>query len=275
MLKVGWIDYANCTPLLLQIEQELTTAGIGLVHGVPAQLNQALAKGDVDICISSSIEYATHQDDYAILPGHCIGCSGPVMSVLLFSHRPVEELGNSKILVTPESATSLILLKILLSEYWKLEGSVFEPSQSDWETAISSGEPLLLIGDSALKASMSSIAPYCYDLGEVWSKMTGLPFVYALWQINRHSAASKGEEISLLTALLDRARDMVPENIEQLAVTAAEKSWMGQEHLEEYWRKITYNLDEAHIKGLTHFYSLAAGMKLVPAVGFLDFYRAQ
>jgi len=50
MLKVGWIDYANCRPLLLQIENRLPGTGISLDHGVPAQLNAALAAGEIDLC---------------------------------------------------------------------------------------------------------------------------------------------------------------------------------------------------------------------------------
>ncbi len=272
-MKVGWIDYANCTPLLLQLRDFLPDAGLELVHGVPARLNHALANAEIDICISSSIEYATHSQDYGILPGHCIGSDGPVMSVLLFSPCPVEELSGKRILVTPESATSVILLQILLSKYWGIPEYKLETSPFHWKGAIESGLPVLLIGDSALKASINCKLPYLYDLGESWKAMTGLPFVYALWQANMQSASDKPEQLSALAELLAMARDMMGQRLDDLAREASEKSWMGQEHLADYWRHITYSLDDAHKEGLLLYYSMASELSLAPVVESLNFYQ--
>ena len=69
MLQVGWIKYANCSPLLLQIGDRLPGSGVALRYGVPAELNVALSDGQIDVCISSSIEFARHADSYFVLPG--------------------------------------------------------------------------------------------------------------------------------------------------------------------------------------------------------------
>ena len=273
MLKIGWIDYANCTPLLLQIEKPLIEAGIELVHGVPAELNSSLSKGEIDLCISSSIEFARHSDEYAILPGHCIGSDGPVMSVLLFSPRKVSELAGEKILVTSESATSVVLLKILLSRHWGLDNCILEPSSLCWKDTLSSGHAALLIGDSALKAAIEGDFAFCYDLGEEWKAMTALPFVYALWQVNLASAAGKKNDISILLGLLDRAKDMNPARLDELSSAASERSWMGQEYLRRYWQHISYDFDGSHRRGLELFYAIAAEMSLVPQMAALNFYQ--
>ncbi|MGB4600374.1 MAG: menaquinone biosynthesis protein [Trichlorobacter sp.] len=265
MLKVGWIDYANCRPLLLQIENRLPGTGISLDHGVPAQLNAALAAGEIDLCISSSIEFARHADQYCVLPGHCIGSDGPVQSVLLLTNRPVQELGAERLLVTSESATSVVLLEILLTRHWGLSGCSIESSRLPWREALTLAPGVLLIGDAALRAAMEGDAPYCYDLGAAWKEMTGLPFVFALWQVTQSAVAREPENLHALLALLDQARDQMPGRLEQLAAVAPETQWMGAGLLAEYWRHITYRLDERHLAGLNRFYTLATELGLIKA----------
>lgn len=262
MLKVGWIGYANCSPLLLQIEKRLPGTGISLVHGVPAQLNADLAAGEIDLCISSSIEFARHADEYYVLPGHCIGSDGPVQSVLLLTNRPVQELSAQRLLVTAESATSVVLLQVLLAGHWGLSGCSIESSRLPWREALTQAPGVLLIGDAALRAILEGGAPYCYDLGAAWKDMTGLPFVYALWQVTRAAAAREPESLHRLLALLDQARDQMAARLDQLAAVAPENHWIEAAALAEYWRHITYRLDDRHLAGLNLFYRLAMELGL-------------
>lgn len=266
MLKVGWIDYANCTPLLLQIQPELAAAGIELRHGVPAQLNIALERGEIDLCISSSIEFARHAQCYQLLPGHCIGSSGAVQSVLLLTNRPVEELAGVELLVTAESATSVVLLQILLAEHWGIAGCTLQATSLPWREALHAAPGVLVIGDSALQARRDGGMAYQYDLGEAWYAMTGLPFVYALWQINRSSVTQKHAQIGRMLQLLDQARDRITAHITELADQAPEAQWLGKQPLADYWGHIDYTLDQAHLDGLGSFYRLACKQGLLPSV---------
>ncbi len=265
MLKVGWIDYANCSPLLLQIEDRLPQYPITLSHGVPARLNAALAGGRIDVCISSSIEFARHADRYLVLPGHCIGSVGPVQSVLLLANRPAQELGGERLLVTAESATSVVLLQILLARHWGATGVRVAASPLPWQEALAQAPGVLVIGDTALRAAMAGTAPFCYDLGEVWHEMTGLPFVYALWQVQQAALATEGEGLRGLLSLLDQARDQMPHRLESLAAVAPEATWLGASRLADYWRHITYRLDDDHLAGLARYYALAADVGLLSA----------
>lgn len=265
MLQVGWINYANCSPLLLQIKDRLPAAGVELRHGVPAELNAALANGQIDVCISSSIEFARHADSYLVMPGHCIGSDGPVQSVLLLTNRPAEQLAGERLLVTAESATSVVLLQILLAQHWKLKGCSIERTLLPWRQALQTAPGVLLIGDTALRAAMAEEAPYCYDLGNCWREMTGLPFVYALWQVAQQAASTKLDYLSNLLSLLDSARNRLPQQVAELAARADESSWLGVDRLADYWRHITYRLDERHLSGLELFYRLAAELGLIAA----------
>lgn len=273
MLRIGRIDYANCTPLFMQLEDKLPGETTTIVHGVPATLNARLAKGEIDICISSSIEFSRHADDYAILPGHCIGSVGPVKSVLLFTNRPVEELSGEQLLVTSESATSVILLQILLAKRWGLSGCSLQTSSVPWQEALQQSPGLLLIGDRALQAASDKAAVHCYDLGQEWKNLTGLPFVYALWLINRASAKGKERVLTQFSRLLEQARERIEPDAELLAARAPESVWAGVQPLADYWRHaITYQLDAAHLAGLERFYAFAAELGLIPAAPQPVFY---
>lgn len=273
MLRIGRIDYANCTPLFMQLEDKLPGETTAIVHGVPATLNARLAKGEIDICISSSIEFSRHADDYAILPGHCIGSVGPVKSVLLFTNRPVEELSGEQLLVTSESATSVILLQILLAKRWGLSGCSLQTSSVPWQEALQQSPGLLLIGDRALQAASDKAAVHCYDLGQEWKNLTGLPFVYALWLINRASAKGKERVLTQFSRLLEQARERIEPDAELLAARAPESVWAGVQPLADYWRHaITYQLDAAHLAGLERFYAFAAELGLIPAAPQPVFY---
>src|SRR5438067_13754337 len=82
--------------------------------GVPTALNTALLGGEIDLAPISSIEYARHADRLRILPRLCVSSEGAVDSIQLVSRRPLEHVRT--IAVTPESATSIVLTKVLLPE---------------------------------------------------------------------------------------------------------------------------------------------------------------
>ena len=84
MLKIGQIDYANCTPLFHVLREQFPCSGYEFVAGVPAELNRLLLSGEIDVCPSSSIEYAYHPELYTILPQLSISSIGAVASVLLW-----------------------------------------------------------------------------------------------------------------------------------------------------------------------------------------------
>ena len=85
------------------------------VRGVPAELNEALRRGEIDLTLVSSVELVRHRHEYRALADFSIATLGPVYSVMLFSRRPWEELGGARVAVTPASATSVELLRVLLA----------------------------------------------------------------------------------------------------------------------------------------------------------------
>lgn len=268
-LTVGHITYANCVPFF----HYLPEAGFSgrIVEGVPAELNRLLAEGAIDVSPSSSFEYACRWSDYLLLPGHSISSCGPVRSVLLFSARPIETLEGCEIALTGESATSVNLLRILLAEFYGFSRVTFRVPARPVEELMAEGAPALLIGDRALRASFAA-SGHVYDLGELWYRFTGLPFVFALWILRREAAQSKREEVASLLQQLTQSRTRAFAALESVAAATPERHWMSEADLVAYWRCMSYELDERHLSGLRHYFALAVKHGLLAALPEIRFF---
>jgi chorismate dehydratase len=269
MLKIGQIEYANCTPLFHVLRQQFDCIEYQFILGVPAELNRLLQAGKIDVCPSSSIEYAYHPDLYSILPHVSISSIGAVASVLLFCRVPVEELSGSLIRLSSESATSVNLLKILIRQRFGLS-CTYETAPPATINTNDSSSAFLLIGDSALKTSLEKSAPYVYDLGELWHSWTGYPFVFALWLCRKEVA--EGGELTKLSRQLVAAKERVSGRLELIASGAKEAGWLGKDRLLAYWRdNISYQLDEQAKAGLMLYYTKCFECGLIEAIPTLHF----
>jgi len=269
ILELGEIEYANCTPLFYVLRDQFPCSGYRFTTGVPAALNKMLLAGGIDVCPSSSIEYAYHPERYRILPQLSISSNGAVASVLLFSRQPVESLDGSKVLLSSESATSVNLLKILLAQRYGCS-CTYEVAPAGASAADDDSFPLLLIGDSALRASLVKADLFVYDLGDLWHSWTGLPFVFALWLCRNEVAECA--EIKDLSRQLIQAKELVPGCLGQVASCTEEVKWLGYDRLMAYWRdNISYQLGEREQAGLMLYYEKCAEIGLIKEVPALRF----
>ncbi len=256
MLRIGEISYLNCTPIFSVLREKFDDGSYTFVPGTPAQLNGRLCSGEIDLCPSSSIEYGRRPGSYLILPDLSISAVGPVLSVLLFSRLPVEELDGRAIALTSESATSVALLKILLSRMYGFSNS-FTVVSVGLEEALACHDAVLLIGDRALQENMVATGCYVYDLGELWRSFTGCPFVFALWLAREELLDGQGAELTLLHQRLLQAKRLSLENIEGIAEVCAQNHWTNRDFLINYWRVLSYDLSPSHLEGLRLFFRYA------------------
>ena len=111
-LRVGRISALNMYPIYHGLERAADPA-LAFTDGVPTDLNRALLDGRLDVSAMSSIAYARNAD----APARWCRWppsppSGAVDSIQLFSRVPFDEVRT--VAVTPHSATSVALLRILL-----------------------------------------------------------------------------------------------------------------------------------------------------------------
>lgn len=105
------------------------------------------------------------------------------------------------------------------------------------------------------------------DLGEVWTRMTGLPFVYAFW-------AGRPEVLAPDDVLaLQQARDAGVERIDEIARQYFPGAPARQEVGARYLRdNIKYHFGPDERAGLELFYRYAAEAQVVPDTRELKFY---
>lgn len=262
MIRLGHIEYSNCFPVHARLVSEAPPAGIEIVAGTPSELNAALAAGDIDVAPCSSIEYAQHADTYRLLPDFVIASDGAVGSILFQTSKPIREC--ARIAVPTASATSVVLLKILLRLKYRVTAAYEWFHQSDNADPIAAGcDGALWIGDVALRRRMPP-GHSVYDLGAEWKQWTGLPFVFAAWQTS--APAARDEDLHRLLAELRKSRSWFIENADRLARENAARFRLDADVLLSYWQSLRYSFDTDMQRGLLEYYRLAAQLGEVPAV---------
>lgn len=261
-LRIGQIDYANCTPIFSTLQKYFDCSDYQFVRGVPAVLNNMLARGEIDVCPSSSIAYGFAPEKYCLLPELSISSIGPVKSVLLFSRVPLAALNGQTIGLTADSATSVNLLRIILAKQYSFINN-FQTFSLPLDQALQSFPALLLIGDTALRGAATSNGLYVYDLGELWYSFTGRPFVFALWMVTRQAAEQKRSAARTLSADLIEAKRRAYDSYDEIAASCGELTWMSAPELVDYWRTISYDLTPKHLEGVGVFYRYAAELGIL------------
>ncbi len=247
MIRLGRISYVNMAPLFFRLEAEVDE-----VPGVPTELNERLVGGEIDLAPISSIAYARHAERLRILPRVAVSSEGAVDSIQLVSRAPLSRVRS--VAVTPESATSVVLVRILLPEA--------EHVPLDAEA-----DAKLLIGDAALQSVFEDPTPH-YDLGRLWQERTGLPMVYALFACPDPPPAGilDVEEALLESHRLSRAEP------ELLAREASARYGYPPGFLARYFEKLRYGFGPRERAGLLSFFELArdAGeLETVPELRFV------
>ncbi|MEO5944066.1 MAG: menaquinone biosynthesis protein [Ferruginibacter sp.] len=178
-IRVGAVSYLNTKPLVYGFEKGMMKDEIELIFEYPAKVAAMLLDHQIDIGLIP-VAVIPKLKEHFIISDYCIGASGKVASVCLFSDVPINEITH--ILMDYQSRTSAALLKVLLKEHWKIEPVLID-TKENYQQDIKGTTAGLVIGDRALQQRKHS--PYIYDLAEEWEKMTGLPFVFAAWVSNK------------------------------------------------------------------------------------------
>ena len=249
MIRLGRISYVNMAPVFYRLE-----ADVEEVAGVPTDLNQRLIAGEIDVAPISSIEYARNADRLRILPRLCVSSEGAVDSIQLVSRVPLEQVRT--VAVTPESATSVVLVKVLLPE-------------ADHVPLGETADATLLIGDAALKSAFEDPTPH-HDLGRLWLERTGLPMVFAVWAAPEPLVDGLAELEDALVASVRLARA----EPERLAYEASERYGYPAGFLARYFEKLRYRFGPRERAGLYTFLELARDVGELDEVPELRFVAA-
>ncbi len=258
-LRVGRIAALNMFPIYFGLEAR--GDGLRFTDGVPTALNDALLAGRLDVSAVSSVAYARNADRLALVPVASITAAGAADSIQLFSRVPLTRVET--IAVTPHSATSVVLLRLLLGS----DRPPFRVLEVSPRKALREVDAVLLIGDEALAGLRARIAPFNVDLAEFWHDQTGLPMVFAVWAARLEVARSRPEAIGSLADLIRDAQRGFHERPDAVVEAAAQRFPFPAEFIRKYFGGLSYEFGEVERAGLAHFLDRAgeAGLLRAPA----------
>ena len=268
--RMGRIEYLNVLPIYHALETGRVSHGYELIYGPPSVLNTMMERGELAVASTSSIEYARRPDRYWILPDLAIGSYGKVLSVLLISRRPVEELDGGTVLVSTATHTSEALLKILLREHFRISVTFVTGNATERMGEADAPEAMLVIGDEALRSRNHPVYCHMLDLGEAWLRWTGLPFTFGLWVVNRDAVTGRNlaEDPA---AILHAGRDWSAANMDTVLDVAGQRYSFSRDALAEYFTCLSYKLGPVEQRGLRLFYehlALAGEISAAPDLCF-------
>jgi chorismate dehydratase len=277
-LRISAISFLNTAPLMWDFEKGLPPTrphtlppdlarDFEIEYSVPSQCAEALRAGTADMGIIPAIEFA-RIPGLVILPGMAIAAKGPVRSILLISKRPLEEVET--LAADTSSRTSVALTRVLFQR-WFGRIPKFVPKAPDVESMLADCDAALLIGDAALAVDRSQYTTW--DLAEEWQRLTGRPFVFAVWVVRMAALNEMRPELDLAKVFSgSRDRGLQPASIDAISREWANHLPMSQADIASYLtHNIDYRLHEENLGGLELFYRYAAECGAIPQPPSLRF----
>ena len=225
-----------------------------LRFAVPSRCADLLAAGEVDLALLPTASYAAAADDsLRVVPGIAVASRGAVRTVLLVGRVPWPDMKT--IALDGASRSSAMMLRVLC------RGRGLDPefrvvAHDDALGAAGGSTGALVIGDAGFAAARAF--PHVNDLGEAWTRETGLPFVYAVWA-GRHGVVTAADIAVLRSSLaagLEHRGDIANAWAEAHEGTPAECRRYLTDH-------VRYHLGADEISGAAAFFDRARAAGLL------------
>lgn len=257
--RVAAISFLNTAPLLWGLDTE---PALQLAYTAPSGCAEQMQRGEAEIGIIPVIEMA-RIPGLAAIPGIAVAARAEVRSILLITRRALPEI--RRLALDRSSRTSAVLAQILLRRRYGAELEVAERAPN-WRTMLEDFDAALLIGDPALRLSITGEAEQAgyrtHDLAAEWHAWTGLPFVFALWAVRQQ--AVQADRRAGLTERFQRAKQEGLANVETLVRRWSHRLDLPAEEVRRYLaHDVEYDLGPEQWAGLGHFYQQAAELGLI------------
>lgn len=264
-MRISAISYLNTAPLMWDFEHGLASPEFEISYTVPSQCAAELARGTADIGIIPAAAYASIPN-LVIIPGVAIASKQPVRSILLVSHKPLDDIRT--VALDNSSLTSVALTRVLLEKFWGGERT-FTSAAPELDVMLAGNDAALLIGDPALQVDRSKYQTW--DLAEEWIRFTGKPFVFAFWAVRQEALNTTALD---LAAIFNQSRDhgLQSNNLEEIVRGWSPKLGITEQSARDYLtRSIHFQLDDECLDGLRLFYAYAHRYGVLPRAPQLQF----
>jgi chorismate dehydratase len=244
---VGGVRFLNARPMLYGLSDH---KNIDLEEAPPSHLAAGMESGKFCAALVPSIDYQMTQADWRVLPVAAIGSKGDVLTVRVFSKRPLIEI--EEIACDADSHTSVVLSQVIWHLRYRRKVRIRPLSGS-----IEEHSTVLLIGDKVIPHL--NRWPHELDLGRAWDEATGLPFVYAFWALPNRG------DLMPLAEILQLAVRTGLDNIDAIVSDCAGHYGFTRELAKQYLtQNLSFRFGQKEMNGLSRFYQCAAELGLIP-----------
>ena len=266
--RVGHIQFLNCLPLYWGLVHSGALLDVDLRRDTPDRLSDRLVQGDLDIAPISLVEYLRHADELTLLPDLAVGSDGPVMSCVLVSQLPLEQLDDQLVSLGSTSRTTIELAKMLLEQRIGVRPR-YLTCPPDLAAMMLEGPAAVLIGDAALRATLHDgprLGLDVHDMGAAWRDWTGLPMVFAVWAARKTFAADNPGLVKDVHDAFVRSREISLDRVDEVAASAARWEDFDAAALVRYFQTLDFSLGERQLAGLAEF-----ARRVGPRIGLARF----
>ncbi len=255
---VGCVKFLNAQPLIAGLEVD---DGVTLRPEVPSALLDALAAGVTDIALCPVIDYQRSAEPLAIVPSGGIGCDGPTLTVRLISRVPLGRI--TEVHADTDSHTSAALARVILHDAYGLTPAVRDlPCEVLDKAGAALPDTMLLIGDKVVTHHPDPVTfTHVLDLGEAWKRLTGLPFVFAVWMARPEAALGD------LPRRLDAGRQRNVHRIDDIVARHAEPLGWPVDLARQYLsQRLVFEIGPRQFEAIEQFWQRAAALGLIDSV---------
>lgn len=266
MIKLGSVPFINAKPLTYAIENNLIVHDFTVSLVPPAELSQKLQKKEIDVGLIPVAELL-QRNKYKVVPGISISSYGEVDSVILITKPDIKDIKT--VAIDKRSQSSTALLKIILEIFYGLTPE-YVTKNINTRDYLEGVDGAMVIGNSGLRLRHAPPSGYkMYDLGLIWTKETGLPFVYAVYATNGNMEL--GNSISTLLESKTYGLNIVDKisRIESVNLEISEE--ICYKYLSE---RINYDLGEEEIKGIIKYSELLRELGQCEKINSLNIYSS-
>ncbi len=109
-------------------------------------------------------------------------------------------------------------------------------------------------------------------MGGLWNNITKLPFVFALWAVNKEFAKTEKETVLKLIKDFEASKKEGKKNIETIINNGAEKLNIPYLICKKYFEKLDFDLDDKKTAGLSMFFDKLYEYKIIDKKVNLNFF---
>ncbi len=279
-VRIGAVSYLNTKPLIYGLSERLPGSELHL--DLPSRLADQLSSDQLDVALIPSVEFL-RSAQHTIVSDACIACRGAVRSVRVLFRKPPERVRT--LALDEGSRTSAVLAQVLLARRFGLRPQLL-PFHIGASLESVDADAVLMIGDRAMHIDSSQLSGTSdrrsdqrpsssqlsgtpdrrhafvddWDLGQAWTELTGLPFVFAMWvavdrQLDPH-----------VTDALEESRDAGLANIDNIIAGQAAHYGLTSHDCRTYFlEQLHFQLGPRELQGLDLFRQWAVELQLLPA----------